>query len=400
MIGGTKKAASRSIEELVTLRDDILRSIDKTIPYLGLRCPEIGSGPEDFTWQYRKTAWWTDSFWTGQLWLAFAITGDQKYLHQARCRNSYLLEEHLEKPLWQNHDMGFLFNLSAVADYRLTGNKEARDLALRAADMLRARFNHNGQYIVAWTAGCEGPEHAHSCQGKIIIDCMENLTLLLWAHRETGVQSYKDVAMAQAETSLKYLVRDDYSTYHSYNFDTTTNAPIGGKTVQGYADESCWSRGQSWAVHGFAQLALTTGEQGYAEESAKLADYVMEHITDDLVPVWDYRLPAHEVQYKDTSAGSVTAAGMLLLADVFEQHGRYQEAEKYKGFGLRMLLALREQYDLTHRDDAYGLLSHGASFVLKADNENPHLASAMLPYGDYYYFEATLRALGHTRFFW
>jgi unsaturated chondroitin disaccharide hydrolase len=387
-------------KNLESMRDDIVSSIDKTIPHLGLRCPEIGKGPDDFTWLYRKTPWWTDSFWTGQLWLAFTLTGSDKYLNQARARYSYLLKGHLEQPLWQNHDMGFLFSLSAVADYQLTGNKEARALALRAADMLRARFNHNGQYIVAWTPGCEGQKHAEACQGKIIIDCMENLPLLLWAYQETGVQSYKEVALAQADTSLKYLVRDDYSTYHSYDFDTTTNAPLKGKTVQGYADESCWSRGQSWAIHGFAQMAKATGELGYAIESAKLADYVIEHITDDLIPVWDYLLPEHEIQYKDTSAGAVTSAGMFLLAEVLEFHGKYEESRKYSDFALKMLIALREKYDLTHQNDAYGLLSNGASFVKNADEQNQYLANAMLPYGDYYYFEATLRALGHTRFFW
>lgn len=401
MIGGTQHFSLDADFKLNEIRNNIVSSIDRTIPYLGLKCPEIGRGPEEFTWQFRKTAWWTDSFWTGQLWLAYMLTGKQEYKNQARMRYQYLIEEHLEKPLWQNHDMGFLFNLSAVADYRLTGSKEARAIALRAADMLRARFNHNGQYIVAWTPGCEGQAHAESCQGKIIIDCLENLPLLLWAYRETGVASYRDVAIAQAETTLKYIVRDDFSTYHSYDFDTTTNASIGGKTVQGYSDESCWSRGQAWGIHGYAQLAKLTGDMRYANTSAKLADFVIANITDDYIPLWDYRLPSEEIQYKDTSAGAITSSGLFLLAEVLEANGKTVEAKKYHTFALRMLEALHECHDLTKTPNAYGLLSGGASFVGNVkDKETQYLANAMLPYGDYFYFEATLRALGHTRFFW
>ena len=45
-------------------------------------------------------------------------------------------------------------------------------------------------------------------------------------------------------------------------------------------------------------------------------------------------------------------------------------------------------------ETAQGLLKEGAAFVElgRADN--------MLPYGDYYYMEALMRAVGHSDFFW
>ncbi|NUW75758.1 glycoside hydrolase family 88 protein [Vibrio mediterranei] len=383
-----------------TMSQDILASIERNAPRIGLRNPMVGMSPTDYQWRYHKDIFWTDSFWTGQLWLAYMVSGESKYRNLARMRYGHL-ERILATPIQMNHDLGFQFSLSAVADYKLTGNKESRALALRAAEALRNRFNWNGNYLVAWTAGSEGKEHAEQIQGKIIIDCMENLPLLMWAYSETNIESFKTVAIAQAETTIKHIIRDDWSSYHTFDFDTTTNEPIRGCNYQGYADESCWARGQAWAIHGFAQLALMSGEKRYADISAKLLDFVMEHISDDCIPIWDYRLPEHEVPYKDSSAGSVTSAGALLLSQVLEKFGDGERAQQYHQFGLKMLGALRDECDLTNIPEAQGLLNQAASFVHVAhDLDLDYLANSMLPYGDYYYYEAVLRAMGHTNFFW
>ena len=388
--------------ELFELQHDLIANLERNLPRIGLRCPMIGRAPDDYTWDYPEADgyFWTDSFYTGELWLAYMLTGEGKFRNCARMRDGHL-QAILDNPLWLNHDLGFEFSLAAVADYKLTGNQAAKALALRAADALRARFNWNGHYLVAWTAGTQGQEHAEKVQGKIIIDCMQNLPLLIWAYQETGVSSYLEVAKFQAETSRQYLIREDFSTYHTFDFDTTTNQPIAGRTWQGYADESCWSRGQSWAIHGFAQLYLLLGDESYLETSAKLADYVKSVITPDLVPVWDYRLPSSEVQYKDSSAGAVTAAGLLALAEGLKRAGQTKRAADYREFGLALLKALREHCDIATKPEAQGFLAHGASHVTLAQDKNwPNYADAMLPYGDYYYFEAVLRALGMQRLFW
>tara|TARA_R110001583_G_scaffold28426_2_gene100869 strand:+ start:1982 stop:3151 length:1170 start_codon:yes stop_codon:yes gene_type:complete len=387
-------------DDLEQIKRDIINSVERNAPIIGLRNPMVGAGAQDHQWLYPEEYFWTDSFWTGELWLAYMITGKQELKNMARMRYAHL-QKILDTPLWLNHDLGFEFSLSAVADYKLTGNLVARSLALKAAEALRSRYNWNGQYIVAWTAGSEDKAHAESVQGKIIIDCMQNLPLLLWAYEETNIESFKQVAIGQAETSLKYLVRDDFSTYHTFDFDTVTNKPLKGCTHQGYSDESCWSRGQAWAIHGFAQLALMTGDHRYATLSEKLTQYMLDKITEDMVPVWDYLLPENEIQFKDTSAGAVTSAGLYILSEVFSKSGQSEKSEYYQKIAKQMLVALREGYDLTHDPKAQGLLSDSASSVPHAMERNlPYLANAMLPYGDYYYFEATLRATGHTKFFW
>ena len=388
------------MNDLEKIKLNIVDSVVRNAPIIGLRNPMIGAGADKHQWIYPEEYFWTDSFWTGELWLAYMVTGKQELKNMARMRNAHL-QKILNTPLWLNHDLGFEFSLSAVADYKLTGNLKARELGLRAAEALRSRYNWNGEYIVAWTAGAEDKAHAESVQGKIIIDCMQNLPLLLWAYEETNIESFKQVAIGQAETSLKYLVRDDFSTYHTFDFDPVTNKPLRGCTHQGYSDESCWSRGQGWAIHGFAQMAMMTGDPRYAELSEKLTEYMLDKITDDMVPIWDYLLPEHETQFKDTSAGSLTSAGLYILSEYFNKRGEQDKAEYYQKIATQMLLALRENYDLTQQEGAQGLLSNSASSVPHSIQRNlPNLANAMLPYGDYYYFEATLRSIGHTKFFW
>ena len=50
--------------------------------------------------------------------------------------------------------------------------------------------------------------------------------------------------------------------------------------------------------------------------------------------------------------------------------------------------------DLTENPSAQGFLDDGAYWVSTGQSH------AMLTYGDYYYFEAVLRALGRRKFAW
>ena len=50
------------------------------------------------------------------------------------------------------------------------------------------------------------------------------------------------------KTSLKNLVRDDFSTYHTYFFNPETGEPVKGVTAQGYKNNTAWARGQAWGA--------------------------------------------------------------------------------------------------------------------------------------------------------
>ncbi len=97
------------------MKDDIITSIQRNLSRIGTRNPMVGNGQPSFEWHYRD-----DYFWTGQLWLAYALMGDQSLRNSAEMRKP-LLEEVLNTPLWIDLDLGFTFSLTAVANYKLTG---------------------------------------------------------------------------------------------------------------------------------------------------------------------------------------------------------------------------------------------------------------------------------------
>jgi unsaturated chondroitin disaccharide hydrolase len=359
-------------------------TIRRTIPKMGTSAPCAGKG--DLTYARCARDFWVEGFWSGQLWLAYDETKDAVFLDAARAQNPYFFER-LDRPETHDHDMGFLYSLSLVADAKLTGNEAARQGALRAAESLAGRYNPNGRFIRAWNDWGDGTDN----RGRIIIDCMENLGLLFWASGQTGDSRYKDIAIAHAHTTADHIVRADGSSYHSFHFDPDSGDPLRGETVQGYADESCWSRGQSWGIHGFALAHTYTHEPRFRDMSAKLADYALAHLPDDHVPLWDYRLPEGETPYRDSSAGSIMAAGLFLLADQYEDAA---QAERYRDSARAVLDGLIASYTTFDHPGAEGLLMHGASHVKRGGFEQ------MLPYGDYFFVEALLRAQERTAFFW
>ncbi len=72
----------------------------------------------------------------------------------------------------------------------------------------------------------------------MIIDTMMNLALLFWASDQTDDPGYYQAAFDHAETSRRYLLRPDGSTYHTFFFDQDGGQPIGPRMHQGYADDS------------------------------------------------------------------------------------------------------------------------------------------------------------------
>ena len=145
---------------------------------------------------------WTTSFWTGQLWLAWEMSGDETFRE--------LAEKHVRsfglriagRSDTNTHDLGFLYTLSCVAAWRLTGNRDARGFALQAAEALLERFHEKAQIIQAW-GDLNDPQQA----GRMIIDCNMNLPLLYWASEQTGDPPVRRAAPAHVRQAAENLVR-------------------------------------------------------------------------------------------------------------------------------------------------------------------------------------------------
>lgn len=376
--------------ELLHLQEKIIDKIQQFIPIHGDRVLKIGN--EDFSWEYisHKHGFWTAPFWPAQLWLAYKMTAKEQFKNAARMSHKYF-DEYLDDPHYCNHDLGFIYSLTSVADYKLTACLRSKQQAIRAAELLASRFKPVGGYLVAWQPFDHTPEAARFANDRVIVDTLQNLPLLLWAARTTGRQFFKDIAISHADMAKKYLIRNDYSSFHTYVFDAVSQQPLRGETHQGYAHDSCWSRGQAWLIHGYANLVLEYGLTQYIKTAEKLAEYAIKrlHEDTDYIPVWDFSEDEQCPTYLDSSAGAVMASGFLILAELIEDKSDY-----YRSWGLKLIKGLTKRCALFDNPNAHGLLAEGASHVTEGKAKN------MLPYGDYYYLEAVLRARKIQRFFW
>ena len=169
-------ALSQKLEAALTR---VTRKLDKNIVAFGDKFP--GEACEKGVWPRTDNVEWTTSFWPGQLWLAWEMTGKAHYRDAAeRYLPSFArrIEQRIDTA---THDLGFLYSLSCISAWRLTGNEAARRSALLAAERLMERFNPTARIIQAW-GDLNDPEQ----QGRMIIDCNMNLPLLYWASEQTG----------------------------------------------------------------------------------------------------------------------------------------------------------------------------------------------------------------------
>ncbi|MFG3016334.1 glycoside hydrolase family 88 protein [Streptomyces cinerochromogenes] len=324
-------------------------------------------------WTYSRTGDWVGGFWPGTLWMAWLHTKDDSFRTWAVDSARDLAPRQHDT---STHDLGFLFTPSWVTAWRLTGDDTWRTGAVQAADSLSRRYNPRGRFIRAWGALTD-PANA----GRVIMDTMMNLDLLVFASRETGDGRYLDIAVEHAKTAQRVFPRPDGSTPHVFDFDPDTGAPLGPGTVQGYSPTSCWSRGQAWGIYGFTTMYRRTGNTGFRDTARRLADFAIGALSPDHVPVWDYRAPQQPYDIKDASAGAVMACGLL---DLHASTGSHT----YREVALRLLTALADTC-LTRNS------ARADAVVARCTRNRPAEdgIEISLPYADYYLLEGILRVL-------
>ncbi|GHV87700.1 glycosyl hydrolase [Spirochaetia bacterium] len=330
---------------------------------------------------------WTSSFWTGMLALAWEGTADRAFLKAAE---AYLpgFRARLDKRIAvETHDLGFLYTLSCVSLWKLTGNQEARDAALKAADLLMVRYHEKAGVIQAW-----GNLNDTKQQGRIIIDCAMNLPLLYWAAEETGNPYYREAALRHIENANRYIIRSNWSTYHTYYFDTKTGKPLRGSTAQGYSDDSCWSRGQAWGIYGNALSYRYNRDPLFLENARGLARYFLNRLPDDLVAYWDLVF-VKGPEERDSSAAAIAACGLLELSAALP----YADPDRrlFENAALHITASLAQSYTTAAIPRSNGILIHGVY------NKPGHIGvDECTNFGDYFYMEALVRIVRGWKPYW
>jgi len=329
---------------------------------------------------------WTSSFWTGQLWLAYELTGDRKFLQAAQSHLPDYRKRLDTRTATDHHDLGFLYSLSAVAEYKVTGNPEARATALKAADLLMLRFFEKAGIIQAW-----GDLNDPVNKGRIIIDCVMNMPLLFWASEETGNPYYRQAASAHLAQANRHLIRPDASSFHTYYFNVETGEPLRGKTAQGFSDDSCWARGQAWAMLGLPLNFRYQDDPSYLEEARKLAHYFLNRLPEDFVCYWDLCFTSGPEE-RDSSGAAIAACGLLELAKALPAMDPLRRT--YENAALKIVGSLAKNYTAT-LPESNGLLLHGVySKPGKAG------VNECMSWGDYFYLEALTRLKKSWKPYW
>lgn len=326
--------------------------------------------------------WWTNGFWGGIMWLLYQDTGEERYREIAGI-SERKLEKCFDQYYGLHHDVGFMYLPTAVADYQLTGNEEGRRIGMHAANLLAGRFNPVGKFIRAWNQNED-----NDTRGWAIIDCLLNLSLLYWASEESGDPRFRQIAMMHADTVLANFVRPDGSVCHIVEFDPESGRMVKSYGGQGYGDGSSWTRGQGWAVYGFANSYTHTGKKEYLEAARKVADYCIANLPESgIIPV-DFKQPP-EPAWEDSCAACVIACGLLEVA----RHVSDSEKEKYENAAVKILRAIAEnRADWTENCDAIVQNCTGAY-------HSPEHHFTMV-YADYYFIEGLYKLAGIGRLLW
>ena len=324
---------------------------------------------------------WTSSFFTGMALLAWRETEDEYFLNQVLRLAPFYREKVFNRYLDTHHDLGFLASLYSVALYKLTGDKQHREVGLRAAEVLAQRFNEKGNFIRAWGRMDENdPQFPAS---MAIIDCLMNLPLLYWASAETGDRKYHQIAVRHADTVLKNFIRPDDSVIHAFHFDLETGSPIGPDNHCGFSPDSYWARGAAWGIYGFALSYSHTRDERYLQASVRLAKKFITEPLIDGVPLWDFRLPSDRPQVPDASASAITACGI-------------QELAKHQAADAELLAAKDRLLERICRADYLDADPNCPGILKSAYGDKPAYSS----WGDYYLMEAVSRELKGEETFW
>lgn len=342
----------------------------------------ILKGDKQKGWNCRKATpeEWCDGFWPGILWMDYQNTQDEA-VRKAAEGYTESLKGIAYRPCY-DHDIGFLMFCSYGKGYEVNHSQEYKNVILASADSLATLFNPIVGTILSWPREVKPRNWPHNT----IMDNMMNLDMMFWAARNGGNKLLYDLAVTHAKTTMQNHFRPDGSCYHVAVYDTINGNLIKGVTHQGYADNSMWARGQSWAIYGYTMVYRYTRNKAFLDFAQKVTDIYIKRLketSDDLIPLWDMD-DSRGVKGapKDVSAACVVADALLEL----QQYVGGEKGEEYKQFALQSLAQLST--------GKYQSGKKNVAFLMHSTGHHPAGSEidASIIYADYYYLEALNRA--------
>ncbi len=271
--------------------------------------------PDGINWDTTADGDWCGGHWVEMLRIVGEMENDPVLIQEAEARTERL------RPYLERDDMfrGHRFYYSAARQYAWTCNPKYRTLALAAAYAVRSMaIESNGLMPI----GTQVQVRSTTLSGRHIVaidNVHPNIMLDWWAYKQTGDQVFLEGARAHLDGTLAHnFVREDGSTIEFMDFNITTGKSLRHYTLLGADDNSCWSRGQAWAIAGYLRAYEEVADLRYLSISRKMFQYWIDNSDDTLIPPWDFKDSMLEKSLgdvaKDTSAAAIVVEQLARLA--------------------------------------------------------------------------------------
>lgn len=333
------------------------------------------------TTAYCGYADWRSGFFPGSVWYLYELTGDESLVPLARKYTEAIREA---QSLTWHHDIGFIINCSFGNGRRHVDRDEYEKVIVQAAKSLCTRFRPGAGVIQSWDVVGNSWQAKRGWRCPVIIDNMMNLELLFEATEITGDSTYYNIAVSHADRTMAEHFRADGSCYHVIDYDPESGKVLNRNTAQGYADESAWARGQSWAIYGFTVCYRKTGDRKYLDQAVRTLEFMKNHpsFPSDCIPYWDMDAPGIPDEPRDVSSAAVLASSLYELCGypVPDPQGCRDLADRI------MKSLASDEYTAKPGENGRFILMHSVGSI-------PHDSEIDVPlnYADYYYLEALLR---------
>lgn len=319
--------------------------------------------------------WWCSGFFPGVLWYLYENKPSEELKKYAL---NYTTRLEKEQFTTDNHDVGFIIFCSYGNAYRLLGKPEYKNIILQTSRSLCKRFDPRVGVIKSWDM--------NQWKYPVIIDNMMNLELLMWSSNNSNDKSFGGIARSHADRTIIEHFRPDNSSYHLVDYDPETNKCIKKQTVQGYADDSSWARGQGWGLYGYTMMYRETGDSRYLKHAENIAKYIINHpnLPADKIPYWDFNAPKIPDEFRDASAGAVMASAFVELSQLTNDRELSKQVLEVAETQIRTLSS--PEYFAQAGTNGNFILKHSVGYMgANSEVDQP------LTYADYYYIEAMMR---------
>jgi len=398
----TPASLAPAIERLFELSAAKIASIEKSWD------PSAGTPVFTVAGRYASRGWteWTQGFQFGSAILQFDATDDASMLEIGRQGTVRHMASHVSHV--GVHDHGFN-NVSTYGNLLRLAREGRIDADRWAIAFCELALKVSGAVQAArWTELPDGQGFIHSFNGphSLFADTMRSLRSLAIAHalghplmaeRDRKV-SLLERLVRHAEANNRWNVyygegRDIYDVRGRVAHESVFNVKDGSyrcaSSQQGYSPFTTWTRGLAWVLLGCAEeleFLSTLPESEFASLGGRApvldgllraaratADFHLANTPTCGVPYWDTGAPglAHlrdwpsrpadpynDHEPVDSSAGAISAQGLIRLGTWLEEHGDPDAGVRYRAAGLTAARTLFAEPYLSTDPQHQGLLLH------------------------------------------